>query len=195
MAGIRTSSAIDLDLREAFWPAPEADALFAALRRELPWRQETITLFGRTSPVPRLTSWHGDPGTAYAYSGIAMDPAPWTPSLTAIKTRVEAAAGTRFNSVLANLYRDGRDGVAWHSDDEPELGPEPVIASASFGATRAFQLRAKADPSRRRTLLLPHGSLLVMRGSTQRLWRHQVPKTAKPVGERINLTFRLVARA
>lgn len=170
----------------------DADRLFVALRDTTPWRQESIKLYGREIPLPRLTAWHGDEGAAYRYSGIANAPAPWTPALLEIKAAVEHAAGAAFNGVLLNRYRTGLDGVAWHSDVEPEFGGDPVIASVSFGATRRFQLRHKARKELRAELDLTHGSLLVMRGATQRHWVHQVPKTKKPVGERINLTFRLV---
>ncbi len=174
----------------AFAPR-QADRLFATLREELPWTQEVLLIFGRERRVPRLVSWHGDPGARYRYSGVLHEPAPWTAALRAVRNSVEALTGCRFNSVLANLYRDGRDGMGWHADDEPELGPEPVIASVSLGATRRFRLRHRTS-GEARTLELPHGSLLVMSGPLQRHWVHCVPKTALPVGPRINLTFRLI---
>ena len=170
----------------------DADRLFAALRDTTPWRQEGIRLYAREVPLPRLTAWHGDAGAAYRYSGIPNAPVPWTDALLEIRAAAERAAGAAFNGVLLNRYRTGLDGVAWHSDDEPEFGDEPVIASVSFGATRRFQLRHKARKELRAEIDLTHGSLLVMRGATQRCWVHQVPKTKKAVGERINLTFRLV---
>jgi alkylated DNA repair dioxygenase AlkB len=175
------------------WPgafAPQqADDLFARLREELPWAQESLLIFGRRHAVPRLVSWHGDRGARYRYSGVVHEPAPWTAVLLAVRDRAEDLAGCRFNSVLANLYRGGRDGMGWHADDEPELGPEPVIASVSLGATRRFRLRHRTS-GETRTLELTHGSLLVMSGPLQRHWLHSVPKTARPVGPRINLTFR-----
>jgi alkylated DNA repair dioxygenase AlkB len=119
-----------------------------------------------------------------------MEPEPWTPPLLEIKARIEEEAGVEFNSVLLNLYRDGRDGVAWHSDDEPELGPSPLIGSVSLGATRRFQFRLKSRKELRRELNLEHGSFLLMSGSTQRTWQHQVPKTSRRVEPRVNLTFR-----
>lgn len=171
----------------------EADRLLEDLDETTIWQQETIRMYGKVSPIPRLTAWYGDSGRAYSYSGIGMDPEPWTPVLVEIKEQVEEQTpGYLFNSVLLNLYRDGRDAVAWHSDDEPELGPEPMIASASFGATRRFLLRLRSDHSVRHDLELTHGSLVLMRGTTQRLWEHQVPRTARPVGPRINLTFRTI---
>ena len=164
----------------------------AALLGQTNWRQERIRLFGRSYPTPRLTAWHGDPGARYRYSGLEMRPRPWTAVLEVIKGRVEAASGASFNSVLLNCYRDGRDGMGWHSDDEPELGAAPLIGSLSLGATRRFLLRHKSVPKRRLALELPGGSYLEMSGPTQRHWRHSVPKVAAPTGLRINMTFRTV---
>jgi len=179
---------------DAFTPA-ESSALFAELREKLPWHQEQLLIFGRERPVPRLVSWHGDPDARYAYSGVLHEPAPWTAALTQIRERVQRLAGGRFNSVLANLYRDGRDGMGWHSDDEPELGREPLIASVSFGATRRFRLRHRREKSLTHALDLTDGSVLVMSGATQHHWQHAITKTARPVGPRINLTYRLIKRA
>ncbi len=185
-----------LDAGLTLWPeafaSAEADALFAALRPGLRWRQETIVMFGQPRLVPRLVSWHGDAGATYVYSGVTHAPQPWTAPLDAIRARVAELAGVSFNSVLANLYRDGRDGMGWHADDEPELGPEPVIASVSFGATRRFRMKHRRASTAPLDIPLTHGSVLVMRGATQRCWWHSVPKTARPVGERINLTFRWI---
>lgn len=173
-------------------PRGEADERFAALRSRIDWRQEDILIFGERRRVPRLVAWHGDPGTTYTYSGIAHEPLPWTVELQSIRARVEALSGYRYNSVLLNLYRDGRDGMGWHADDEPELGRDPVIASVSVGATRRFCLRHLRHKDLKLDLLLPHGSLLCMSGATQHHWVHGLPKTRRPVGERINLTFRLL---
>lgn len=178
-------------LEESFLPSGDADRLFSSLRREIPWEAEKIKLFGREVSVPRLVSWHGDPEASYVYSGVRHEPKPWTPALRKLEPRVEAAAEAAFNSVLANLYRSGADGMSWHADDERELGPEPVIASVSLGAPRVFRLKRR-DGSAKLDLPLPHGSLLIMKGATQELWLHSVPKTARPVGERINLTFRWI---
>lgn len=178
---------------ESLFSAEESRLFFAALREEVRWSREKLELFGRAIDMPRLTAWYGDPGRTYAYSGIVHQPLPWTPTLRAIKSRVEAVAGAAFNGVLLNLYRAGRDSMAWHSDDEPELGPAPVIASVSLGGVRAFQLKHRRRRDVPRVdLALADGSLLVMRGDTQRHWLHRVPKTAKPVPPRINLTFRLI---
>ena len=176
--------------RRAFTPVESAD-LFAALQRETPWRQPVITLYGRSIASPRLSAWHGDPGAVYSYSGLRLEPEPWTPALRIVRERVEALAGTRFNSVLLNWYRDGQDSMGWHSDDEPELGANPVIASASFGAARRFLMRHKKQRLRQEWLL-EDGDVLVLGGATQHYWRHHVPKTRQPVGPRINLTFRWI---
>lgn len=175
------------------WLTPDdADRLLDEIIATAAWRQERIRMYGREVPVPRITAWHADPGRAYAYSGIAHEPQPWTPALTEIRESAEKSCGALFNSVLVNRYRDGHDGVAWHSDDEPELGPAPVIGSVSLGATRRFQIRRGTDPADRHEIELEHGSLLVMHAGSQATWEHQLPKTAKPVGERVNLTFRTI---
>jgi alkylated DNA repair dioxygenase AlkB len=167
--------------------------MLAMLRSRIDWQQEDIVIFGERRRVPRLVAWHGDPGTAYTYSGTAHEPLPWTPELQRVRHRAEELTGHRYNSVLLNLYRDGRDGMGWHSDDEPELGREPAIASVSFGATRRFKLRHRCSRSAACALDLAHGDLLLMAGATQEHYVHAVPKTARPVGERVNLTFRWVS--
>ena len=177
------------------WLAPAAaHALMADLRGSVPWEVHRIRLFGREHASPRLSCWIGDPDAVYRYSGTVFQPHPWPPALDALRRRLQDALGTPFNSVLANRYRDGRDAMGWHSDSEPELGPSPVIASVSLGATRRFVLRHRAEPTRKFALELAHGSLLVMRGATQRYWQHALPRTARPVGERVNLTFRAILR-
>ena len=183
----------DLVLIEAAdWGAPSADIL-ARLIAEIPWKQESIMLFGKTHLQPRLVCWMGDRGCAYAYSGKRHQPSHWHPLVADLRRRVEALTGSRFNSVLLNLYRDGADSMGWHADDEPELGPRPVIASLSFGAERMFHLRHRRDRTiSTRHVALVDGSLLVMRGDTQANWHHAVPKTRRPVGVRMNLTFRTV---
>jgi len=184
------------DYRPAFLPATVADAWLRQLWRELSWTQQEIQLFGRRVMQPRLVAWYGDPGAVYAYSGLALSPLPWHPVLRELKIMLEAGAGGRFNAVLANAYRDGRDSMGWHSDDEPELGPEPLIASVSLGAERRFLVRPRSRPagggSRSQGIALGHGSLLLMRGESQRRYRHALPRTRKPTGLRINLTYRWV---
>lgn len=172
-----------------------ADAVFTALRTKVAWRQDHLKMFGNLIPVPRLESWVADEGLDYTYSGIHHEPDPWIDELVELRDLSSSYTGTRFNSVLCNLYRDGSDGVDWHADDEPEFGPMPVIASWSLGATRRFDLRRVDDHSIKVELELHHGDLVIMSGTTQELWRHRVPKTKKPVGERINLTFRLVTKS
>jgi alkylated DNA repair dioxygenase AlkB len=176
---------------DVFEPAL-ADRLFAEIVDTTPWREEHIQMYGREVPIPRLSSWHSDGGHAYTYSGITMDAQPLTPAIAEARVSVEHRVGTAFNSVLANLYRNGRDSVAWHSDDEPELGRNPVIASVSLGATRTFQLRHRTERDQRIDIDLHHGSVLVMRGTTQHVWHHRLPKTSERVGARVNLTFRTV---
>lgn len=174
------------------WRAPNA-AILARLIAEIPWRQERITLFGKTHLQPRLLCWMGDPGRTYAYSGKRHDPEPWHPLVADLRGHVEDAAGERFNSVLLNLYRDGNDSMGFHADDEPELGDRPVIASLSFGAERVMHFRHRHDrtmPAQR--IPLPDGSLLVMHGDCQANWKHAIPKTRKAIGPRVNLTFRRI---
>ncbi|TVQ30715.1 MAG: alpha-ketoglutarate-dependent dioxygenase AlkB [Geminicoccaceae bacterium] len=177
---------------DALAPA-EAAAAFDWLQARIAWRQEAARIMGRTVPLPRLTAWYGDGG--YAYSGIANPPQPWLPELKELALRAEEVAGVPFDSVLCNLYRDGRDSVSWHRDAEPMLGPDPIIASLSLGAVRRFRLRHVTDRSLAVAIDLPPGSLLVMGRGVQRFWQHALPKTAKPIGPRINLTFRRVGLA
>jgi len=172
--------------------APEADALLAHLQRDIAWEVHRIRMFGRLVDSPRLSRWVGDTGAVYRYSGSDFLPQAWTPALEDLRGRLQEELGARFNSVLLNLYRDGRDAMGWHSDDEPELGPRPVIASVSLGAVRRFALRDRRESHLRQVLELPHGSLLVMSGDTQRLCRHALPRTARLLGPRINLTFRWI---
>lgn len=177
------------------WLAPgEADALLAALLRDVPWETHRIRMFGRIVDSPRRSCWIGDPGTGYVYSGTRFEPRPWPPALAGLRRRVSDACGERFDSVLANLYRDGADAMGWHRDDEPELGPRPMIGALSLGAVRRFALKQVADPAVKVALALPHGSLLRMAGDTQHRYRHALPRTARPVGPRINLTFRRLLR-
>ena len=178
----------DVVLFAAAFSAREADRHFANLLEETQWREDRITVFGKERPMPRLTAWYGE--FTYIYTGIVNRPAAWTPALKRVKSRAEELANELFNGVLMNLYRSGRDSVSWHSDDERELGPEPTIASVSLGATRRFQFRRKGEHRMRTAIDLQHGDVLIMRGPTQRLWQHQIPKTARAVGPRINLTFR-----
>ena len=191
----------ELDLPDAelyyhskFLPKPTADRLLHDLKEKIEWTQNTIRFYGKESLVPRLEAWYGDPGKSYAYSGIHMNPKPWTEELREIKETIEKEACVTFNSVLINYYRDGKDRVAWHSDDEKELGQNPVIGSVSLGAERKFKLRHKKFKENRNKaeIMLQHGSFLLMKGPTQHHWMHEIPRTAKPIGPRINLTFRII---
>ena len=172
--------------------AREADALLPALRDAVQWETHRLRLFGREVDSPRLSCWIGDEGAAYAYSGARFEPKPWPSALVPVRQRLEQELQAGFNSVLANRYRTGADSMGWHSDDEAALGPQPVIASLSLGATRRFLVKPRQGAGERLALDLVHGSLLVMRGATQQHYRHALPRTGRPVGERINLTFRRI---
>jgi len=166
---------------------------FEALKASIAWKHEKIRIFGRWILQPRLTAWYGDQGTDYVYSGLKNSPLPWTEELLVIKAQVEEISASSFNSVLLNYYRDGQDSMGWHQDNETELGKSPSIASLSLGASREFQCRHKFDKSLPKVkCLLENGSLLLMSGSMQEYWQHQIPKTKRTVGERINLTFRSI---
>lgn len=172
-------------------PMPLANAeILARLLGETPWRADSVVVYGKRYLQPRLTAWYGE--ASYTYSGLTLQPLPLTPLLEALRAAVEHVTGRRYNSVLLNLYRDGADRMGMHSDDEPELGRQPVIASLSYGATRTFILRHKAS-GRTVKLDLTDGSLLLMGGCLQANWLHGIHRTAKVVGPRINLTFRYVS--
>lgn len=177
----------------AFYRQPFSGALMERLLREISWRQETIVLWGKEHLQPRLSAWYGDEGSRYAYSGVALNPYPWTETLLRMRQDVEEATGYRFNSVLLNLYRNGQDSVGWHSDNEPELGSMPVIASLSLGETRAFRLRhRKRKDVKQVSIDLTDGSLLLMEGATQAFWQHAIMKEKDAPQPRINLTFRTI---
>jgi alkylated DNA repair dioxygenase AlkB len=180
-------------LRDGWLTQSAQGQAFLDFQQTINWQTQRIRMFGKWVDSPRLSCWIGDPQARYRYSGTTFEPQPWSAGLLALRERLEGELGMPFNSVLANLYRDGGDAMGWHSDDEPELGAEPVIASVSLGAARRFLLRRRDDHAVRQALVLEPGSLLVMRGHSQRDWQHALPRTAKPVGPRINLTFRHVA--
>lgn len=175
-----------------FLSQEEADSLFQELQKNTPWQQDEITVYGKKHLQPRLTALYGNEGKHYSYSNIVMQPHHWTLPLQKIKSLVESVSETNFTTVLLNYYRDGNDGNGWHADNEKELGMNPIIASLSLGTERNFQLKRNTDPSQKKNILLENGSLLLMKGTTQHFWKHQVPKTAKPIGSRINLTFRVI---
>lgn len=160
--------------------------------KNIKWKQDFISFYGKVHPLPRLTSWYGEPGKSYSYSGINSDPNSWIDNrLLEIKTEIEKVAKTSFNSVLLNLYRDGSDYLSWHADDETELGKDPIIASVNFGAERDFCLKLN-EGDFKFTIPLKHGSLLIMSGELQHFWQHSVPKRKKMDNLRINLTFRVI---
>ena len=181
----------DLKYYPNFIAASEAAILMQALHQSLEWRQEQITLYGKTFDVPRLQAWYGDKSACYQYSNLSLRPLPWNSVLLALKQKCENASNSHFNSVLANLYRHGQDGMGRHADNEPELGQQPVIASLSFGEERNLDFYHNVTKNKVR-LPLHNGSLLVMSGDTQKYWQHSVAKTKKTLAQRINLTFRYI---
>ena len=165
------------------------------LIKDTPWRLEHVTVWGKTYPQPRLVAWYGDDAMNYSYSGVSLSALPWTPGLLQLKDKVDRLCDTSFNSVLLNYYRDHRDSMGFHADDEPELGQFPTIASVSFGEERQFVLKHKyREDIEDVKLHLPSGSLLLMRGATQANWKHGIPKESRPCGPRVNLTFRVIQR-
>ena len=176
-----------------FLTPTEAKNYFNLLQNNISWKQEEVRFYGKTYPVPRKTAWYGYEGFNYSYSGITCFPEVWTKELLEIKSQIEQFIPEEdFTSVLLNLYNNGNDKMGWHADDEKELGTNPIIASISFGAERTFQLKHNSDKTQKKNIVLEHGSLLIMRGTTQHFWKHQIPKTSKAVGSRINLTFRVI---
>ena len=184
-----------VDYVPGFLPPKTADGVFDSLIKQVQWRQPKIKLFGKTFLSPRLSAWYGDACAVYSYSGLVNQPLPWLPVLQVLRRRLKNEWAWNPNAVLVNWYRDGQDSMGWHSDDESELGNEPTIASISLGASRRFLLRHKKHKHMPiYELVLEHGSLLIMAGSTQKFWRHSVPKSTHAVGQRVNLTFRLVKK-
>ncbi len=185
-------NAIDLSYFSGFVNQTAADELLLWLQHNLDWQRTSIHLFGRQVLEPRLTVWYADKGVSYAYSGRQLSANPWPVNLSEIRQRINTVANCAFNAVLGNYYRNGSDYMGWHSDDERSLGNEPVIASLSLGAERDFILRRKDNHQQKQHLTLQHGSLLIMRGKTQRYWQHALPRRKRIVQPRINLTFRQV---
>lgn len=177
-----------------FITAATAQQLFALLRSELDWHEEYIKIYGKQQLVPRLVCWHGDEQAVYRYSGVDHFPLPWTPTLITLKQKLQQYTGHTFNSVLGNLYRDGKDSMGWHADNEKELGEQPYIASISLGETRLFKARHK-NSRQQVKIPLESGSLLVMSGKFQQYWQHCIPKSSRAMGPRINLTFRHIVPA
>lgn len=192
MNDVDTPALPGIALQRAWLVPDEASALFEKLLEAVPWEVHRIRMFGREVASPRLSCWIGDRDASYRYSGTRFTPHPWPEALQPLRDRLQTELGACFNSVLANLYRDGRDAMGWHRDDEPELGDAPLIASLSLGASRRFVL--KDDAGLRHVFELSAGDLLLMAGDSQQRYRHALPRTARPVGPRINLTFRRILR-
>lgn len=181
-----------LEYHAGFFNAAESHTFLDTFINTIPWMQEDIPMYGKLVKTPRLTAWFGDRNKEYIFSGTKHYPNLWTPELIQIKERIETLAGVKFNSILLNYYRDANDSVAWHSDDEYELGVNPIIASVSFGQARRFDIRHKQDCDRKYSIYLENGSLLIMKGDLQHNWVHQIPKSTKPLKARVNLTFRVI---
>lgn len=182
----------ELEYYPGFLQAPAADRLYEELLLHTPWRSDSIKVFGKVYPQPRLTAFYASHLLSYSYSSIEMEPLPFTRPLNDIKAVVEQHCEAQFNCCLLNLYRDGSDSNGWHADNEKSLGKNPVIASLSLGQPRFFHLKHRRLKDQKLKLLLEHGSLLLMKGPTQHHWVHQLPKTTKSIGPRINLTFRTI---
>jgi alkylated DNA repair dioxygenase AlkB len=184
-----------LDEFPAAFSVEESNQFMALLMSSTPWQEDYLSIAGKKIAVPRLQCWMGDAQSDYGYSGIRLTAVPWSYEVDQIRLRISELAGVEFNSVLLNLYRNGSDSVAWHADDEPELGPDPVIASVSFGCERTFQLKPK-NPTRatrgKHEIVLRNGSLVIMKNGIQNNWLHQIPKVRYSIGKRINLTFRTI---
>ncbi len=175
------------------WRESESVDWMERLKKEIEWEQHRIKIFGQWVDCPRLSAWYGDPGAMYSYSSLSLTPKAWTPTLLEVRNQLAETIEMPFNSVLLNLYRNGNDSMGWHSDDELELGLNPVIASISLGDSRMMKFRHRSNSEVSKFALeLSTGSLLIMAGTTQKFWQHEIPKTKKSVGERLNLTFRFV---
>ena len=183
----------DITFYENFFSPGESNRLYKNLTDTIQWQQDQIKFYGTLIDLPRLTAWYGDLGFSYTYSGIPMNPHAWNEDLLLIKERIEKQSGVEFSSCLLNLYRTGKDSVNWHQDDEKELGRNPIIGSVSFGEVRPFQLKhLEREDLKKIDIPLTHGSFLLMKGTTQHYWKHQIPKTSRRINPRINLTFRII---
>lgn len=194
------NDAVKLNMKDAdvvyyknFFSQELSDFYFKTLLKDIEWQKDTIKVFGKTYLQPRLTALYANNKNPYSYSNLTLYPKAFTKELNQIKEQIETETQTSFTSCLANLYRNGQDSNGWHADNEKELGKQPIIASVTFGAERIFHFKHKHQPSLKAKLFLNHGSLLIMKGLTQTHWLHQLPKTQKEIGKRINLTFRIIA--
>ena len=183
---------LEIEYIKDFFNKTESDILFDLLKNDIEWKQDFIEMYGKSYPLPRLTALYGDKNKRYTYSSITMKPLSWTRELLKVRRKLEVFSQQEFNSVLLNFYRSGNDSVSWHSDDEEELGKLPIIGSLSFGGVRRFRFRNKRNKNLTQTYEVQNGSLLLMKGATQKFWEHEVPKTKKKVKGRINLTFRFI---
>ena len=175
------------------WRESESMDWMERLKKEIEWEQHRIKIFGKWVDCPRLSAWYGDPEALYSYSNLSLHPKAWTPTLLEVRNHLAETIERPFNSVLLNFYRNGNDSMGWHSDDEWEMGLDPVIASISLGSPRKMKFRHRFDSQVSNFALeLSQGSLLIMAGTTQKFWQHEIPKTKKSVGERLNLTFRFI---
>lgn len=182
-----------LTFHEGFFDLKESQVLQSRLIETIEWSQDEVIVYGKKHKIPRLNAWYGEEGKAMTYSGLTLEPKPWTEELIQIKQRIEKTTGYTFNSCLLNYYRDGKDGMGWHQDNEKELGKNPVIASITFGETRPFQLKHISNKELKKIdIPLTSGSLLIMAGETQHYWKHQIPKTKRTLNPRLNLTFRKI---
>ncbi|MGW1455148.1 alpha-ketoglutarate-dependent dioxygenase AlkB family protein [Salegentibacter agarivorans] len=182
----------ELEYFPHFLNTEKANFLFEKLLKEVSYQQQNIKLFGKEIPQPRLTAFFAEIGISYTYSGLQLKPETFSSEILDLKQQTEELSGFEFNTCLANLYRDGNDSMGWHADDEQVLGKNPVIASISLGGVRSFQFKHKTNKNLKEKIELQHGSLLIMKGSMQHFWKHQLPKTKKEVSPRINLTFRKI---
>ncbi|MCK0147926.1 alpha-ketoglutarate-dependent dioxygenase AlkB [Arenibacter sp. F26102] len=182
----------DIGYYPEFLNTNEADYFFKVLKDTTPWKQDNITVYGKTYPQPRLTALFGDNSKPYSYSNITMHPHAFTAELLELRNKLQMEIDVHFTSCLLNLYRNGKDSNGWHADDEKALGKNPIIASITLGQERYFHLKHKLNKDLKQKILLEHGSLLLMKGETQHCWYHQIPKTAKTIQERINITFRII---
>lgn len=197
MLNLFNQEPINLNLPDAefiyypnFFLKEKADIFFETLLKETPWQHDEITIFGKKILQPRLTSLYGNEGKSYGYSNIIMQPHPFNSTLMFIKEEIENKVKEHFTTVLLNLYRNEKDSNGWHADNEKELGGDPVIASLSLGEERVFQIKHNTNKEVKRSIILQHGSLLVMKNGAQIHYKHQIPKASKSKKPRINLTFR-----
>jgi alkylated DNA repair dioxygenase AlkB len=181
-----------VDYRPDFFNAEESRYFMDKLITDIPWQQKVVNMYGKKLLTPRLMLWMGEPGHSYSFSGEKHNPTPWTEDILSIKKQIEPIAGVTFNSVLLNYYRNGNDSMAWHSDNEPELGYHPLVASVTFGQVRNFDIRNKKDHAQKFSIKLENGSYLLMKGDLQENWEHRIAKSTKPMNARINLTFRVI---